>query len=232
MRPRGYPTPLARSAWKSARWLVIAPHADDETLGAGALIHEAAADDRLGGVVILTDGAGSHAPGEHGFTARLVSERRREACAALRSLAGRAACRPEFLDWPDAHPPAPGDPLWDRSLRRLAWTVRGRRIDAIAVTSLADAHCDHQAAARLARALVARALRPVALFEYHVWSHPDATARSGYASRPLRAGMRAGALARHRSQTSALFGPGFRLPREPSLAARSDRLYPVTVPHG
>ena len=43
---------LERSPWRSARWLVIAPHADDETLGAGALIHQAAEAGRLAGVVI------------------------------------------------------------------------------------------------------------------------------------------------------------------------------------
>ncbi|WP_312082777.1 PIG-L family deacetylase, partial [Brevundimonas sp.] len=51
---------LERSPWRSARWLVIAPHADDETLGAGALIRQAAETGRLAGVVVLTDGAGSH----------------------------------------------------------------------------------------------------------------------------------------------------------------------------
>ena len=50
---------LAASPWRGARWLVIAPHPDDETLGAGALIHHAAARNRLGGVVFLTDGGGS-----------------------------------------------------------------------------------------------------------------------------------------------------------------------------
>lgn len=46
-----------------ARWLIVAPDPDDETLGAGALIHETAARRQLAGIAYLTDGTGSHPHG-------------------------------------------------------------------------------------------------------------------------------------------------------------------------
>jgi hypothetical protein len=40
---------LADRPWRSLRWLVLAPHADDETLGAGALIAQAEATGHFAG---------------------------------------------------------------------------------------------------------------------------------------------------------------------------------------
>lgn len=98
---------LERSPWRSARWLVIAPHADDETLGAGALIHQAAEARRLAGVVILTDGAGSHDHSDAASRARLVRTRRLEAGRAVRRLAGMRRRRPCFWIGPTPSPLLP-----------------------------------------------------------------------------------------------------------------------------
>lgn len=64
--------PLAASRFARARWLVLAPHADDETLGAGALVWQTATSSRFAGVVYLTDGRDrttQAAAGWHGFVA-------------------------------------------------------------------------------------------------------------------------------------------------------------------
>ena len=119
------PRPLATSRFTRARWLVLAPHADDETLGAGALVAQAAAARRLAGVVYLTDGAGSHDAGG----AWLARVRRREAALAVRRLGGRDAPPPLFLDWPDAHPHQPGSAAWHVTLRRLAFAPGTTRLD-------------------------------------------------------------------------------------------------------
>lgn len=216
---------LERSPWRSARWLVISPHADDETLGAGALIHQASDAGRLAGVVILTDGAGSHDHRDMDSRARLVRTRRREAGHAVRRLAGAAAAPPVFLDWPDAQPASLGSTVFEATARRLATLCCERRVDAIAVTGPDDPHCDHQAAAQLARRAARMARRPVAVFDYVVWGAAPLGSKLRITTRPLRAGLRAYALSSHQSQLTPMFGQGFRLEKERGLRAASDTLY-------
>ena len=216
---------LERSPWRSARWLVIAPHADDETLGAGALIHQAAEAKRLAGVVILTDGAGSHDHPDTASHARLVRTRRLEAGRAVRRLAGAAATPPVFLDWADAESASLGSTAFEVTARRLAALCCERRVDAIAVTGPDDPHCDHQAAAQLARRAAGIARRPIAVFDYVVWGAAPPGSKLRITTRPLRAGLRAYALSAHQSQLTPMFGPGFRLETQKGLRAASDTLY-------
>ncbi|MFD1704635.1 PIG-L deacetylase family protein [Methylopila henanensis] len=225
MTPR-FPTPLKRSRWAKARWLVLAPHADDETIGAGALIAEATAGRRLVAVAFLTDGRASHGPDG---PADLAAIRRREACAALRTLAPGAPS-PVFLDWPDAHPPAPGSPVWTRGVRRLEALCRARRVDAIATTSALDPHCDHKAASALARAVAAAVMRPIEVFDYVVWAERPPRGPA-YRTEPSRPGPRRLALAAHRSQTTPLHGEGFRVPERLKRMPKADVLYLDGSPH-
>nr|WP_240511614.1 PIG-L family deacetylase [Novosphingobium panipatense] len=200
--------PLMRSRWSKARWLVLAPHPDDETLGAGALIAHCAASDRLGGIIFLTDGTGSHPEG----TPRVAMTRRKEASHALGRI--NAAAIPKiWMGWRDGHPHPIESKAFARDANRLAALIRWRRIDAIAVSDHSEAHCDHVAAFRLAEAASRRARRPVSLFAYHVWSDPARHVRR-ITTPALPIGRRRHALLAHRSQMSPVLGKGFRLPRE------------------
>ena len=206
---------FGRSVWANRRWLVLAPHPDDEAIGTGALIVDTARRGMLAGVVFLTDGAASHPESASVSPRRLAALRRREAEASLRVLCG---ARPPatFLDWPDAHPFQPGTAPFHRSARRLAALLRARRADALAVTAADEPHCDHEAAAQLAHAAVALARRPVRIFFYGVWSSP--AVRAGVRclrldARPTRT-LRQRALDCHRSQLTPAAGEGFRLTAE------------------
>jgi len=204
------------------RWLILVPHPDDETLGAGQLICALTDANRPPQVVYLTDGAASH-PGSPSWPpARLAARRRREACAALRDLMGPGSPRPLFLDWPDAHPWREGEAAFDHTARRLAGLMRRARLSAIAATWAYEPHCDHAAAAELA-ASTARRVRPRPdLYSYLVWGW-DAPQAAGLASdpaivlapRPRHRLVRRRALSRHRSQLGALITDsekGFQLP--------------------
>ncbi len=216
------PRPLHATRFATARWLVLAPHADDETLGAGALIAETAAAGRFAGTIYLTDGAGSHDEGGP-WLARL---RRREAALAGRRLAGRDAPPPVFLDWSDAHPHPAGSDEWHRTMQVLATLIRTRGVDAIAVTGAQEPHCDHSAFHTLARAAIRCARRSVAMFDYRVWTDPATPpARTTIRTRALSPGRRRHALMAHRSQTSALYGPGFRVARAAWRMPASDVLH-------
>jgi len=194
--------PVAEAA-RGGGWLVLAPHPDDEVLGAGGLI-AALADAGAGlRVVFVTDGSGSH-PDAPGWSARRVAgTRAREAGAALRAL-GHGA-RAVQLGWRDAAPPPPGSPAFAAAVRRLVALCRAERLTRVVASWEGDPHCDHQATALLARAVAAR-LRVRPLF-YCVWGWtvPDLDARL----RPMRAtslpvarwrGRQRRALACHRTQ--------------------------------
>lgn len=202
------PKPLLTSRWRRARWLVLAPHPDDETLGAGALIAHAACTRRLAGIIFLTDGTGSH-PAD---TPRLAAVRRSEARHAIRRL-GAKSVTTKWMGWRDAHPFATGSARFERDALRLAAVIRRERVDAIAVSDRTDSHCDHVAAYDLAWAAAGLARRTTAVFGYHVWSVVPA-AGPRFATPPMRTGHRRQALCAHRSQLSPVLGRGFQIPRE------------------
>jgi LmbE family N-acetylglucosaminyl deacetylase len=212
---------LAHKPWRDKRWLVLSPHPDDETLGAGALIRQAARTGHLAGLVYLTDGSGSH-PTSRG----LVALRRREAAAALFRLVGARNPAPIHLGWKDAAPAAPETPPFLRTVHRLGALCRRLRVDIIAVTALHEPHCDHGAAAQVAYAARAVARRRLLVAEYRVWALTSFG--RGYRSvetLPMPVGHRRRALQAHRSQLTSARGPGFRLPADRQRMPASDILY-------
>ncbi|WP_088185378.1 PIG-L deacetylase family protein [Sphingobium sp. Z007] len=216
---------LSAKPWRGVRWLILAPHPDDETLGAGALIAQTARDARLAGLVYLTDGSGSHetAPGRSG---RLVCTRKREAAIALHRLTGNRRQAPLHLDWKDAAPARLQDPAFEQAARQLSVLCRRLRVDAIAVTASHEPHCDHEAAARLAYAVEKRARGRLVVAEYVVWAQaPDPRTHRALRTAPMLRGRRRQALAAHRSQLTASHGPGFRLPAARRAMPSSDVLY-------
>lgn len=205
---------LDRSPWRHARWLVMAPHPDDETLGAGALVYHAVAQKRLAGIVFLTDGGGSHPQG----TAGLRAVRRREARHAVSRLSAGSA-PVDWLGWQDGEPCEPGSARFDRTAMRMAAIIRARRVDALAVSDPGDGHCDHIAAYDLACDARARSRRKLQIFTYSVWD--DAVCRGmRLRTPPMPVSLRRQALRAHRSQLSPSMGEGFRLP-SPMLRMRS-----------
>lgn len=213
---------LSARPWRGLRWLILAPHPDDETLGAGALIAQAAGADRLAGVVYLTDGSGSH----ESQSRRLVHTRKREAAVALHRLTGSRTCAPVHLGWQDAAPAQPDSAPFDRACRLLAALCRRWRVDALAVTALHEPHCDHAAAARLACAVQRRASRRLVIAEYIVWGEAlDGRTHRAIGTMPMLPGTRRHALRAHRSQLTASHGPGFRLPADRQRMPTRDILY-------
>jgi len=215
---------LAVSPWRGARWLVIAPHPDDETLGAGALIHHAAARNRLGGVVFLTDGGGSHPQG----TPHLRAVRRREARRAVGLLA-ECPVPIDWLGWADSNPSHEASTAFHHSARRLGTMIRTRRISALAVSDPGDGHCDHVAAFRLALAARAQSRRALQIFTYSVW-HELACRGKRFATPTMPSGLRRRALSAHRSQLTPRMGEGFRLPKPMRCMASADQLIAVNWP--
>jgi LmbE family N-acetylglucosaminyl deacetylase len=195
--------PLTMTEAARDGWLVIAPHPDDEALGAGGLIAGLARTRARLSIAFLTDGAGSHV-GAPGWSARRVAAlRAREARASLRVLGFNKS--PLSLDWEDGAPNHERSRGFERTVNRLVAMCRRERLRRVVTTWVADPHCDHQAAAAVARA-VARRIGTVPLF-YCVWgwTRDDlagaiASVRSIAIASQGRRGTERRALECHRSQ--------------------------------
>ncbi len=213
--------------------MVLAPHPDDEALGAGPLLAALARTGAEPHLAFVTDGSASHPDAPGWSPRRLAGARRWEGRRAAVALGLRRP--PVWLGWRDAAPPALTSAKWRRTVRRLGWHLRRLGIRQLVTSWGGEAHCDHEASARLADAAARAARSPVRVSSVAVWGWTEATAaarlrRSRARSVPVPGGTVAAAraLACHRSQlgTRVPGSPaGFRLPRPMwGLARRSPLL--------
>lgn len=199
--------------------LILAPHADDESLGCGGLIAACCAAGRPPVVVILSDGVGSHPRSPTWPAPRLRAQRRHEALRAVSSL-GLAAGRLFFLDLPDTAVPHAG-PVFEQGVRQIAQICRDHGCGVVLAPWRGDPHCDHEAAWKMAVAVQGRC--GGGLLAYPVWGWLLAAGVDVDHERPV--GMRldiapyraakARAISMHESQYGDLITDdptGFRLP--------------------
>jgi LmbE family N-acetylglucosaminyl deacetylase len=136
--------------------IVVAAHPDDETFGAGGLIHSCAHAGHSVAVITVTDGEGARTD-----LARPGTVRRREMRAALSCLSGR------YIQWhrlgiPDGNVMA-HEPFVERAIKiRLP-------ADATLVAPFEhDGHADHEAVGRVCIMLARR--RGIRLLRYPIWA--------------------------------------------------------------
>lgn len=222
--------PMANAA-AAGPWMILAPHPDDEALGAGPLLASLAWAGERPHLAFVTDGSASHSAwGER----RLAGARRREGERAARALGlTRLAL---WLGWRDARPPEPGSREWRQTVRRLGAHLRRHRVRQVVTSWGGEGHCDHEGAARLADAAARAARRPVTVRSVAVWgwTEPDLLART-CRTRACTVRVASGgpaahrALLQHRSQLGTRIPDGFRLPRAMwGLTRRS----PLVLFHG
>lgn len=168
---RALPLAAPEAITRGRPFVVISPHPDDESLGLGGLIAASREDGIDVRVVIVSDGSQSHPNSPTYPRDRLVALRRSEADAAGRQL-GLATGSITHLDLPDAA--VPNDGLaFDAAVAHLAAVADDAKAGAVFVTWGHDPHCDHEAAAAMARRL--REHRPaLAFWCYPIWGwHRD-----------------------------------------------------------
>jgi LmbE family N-acetylglucosaminyl deacetylase len=212
------------------RIAILAPHADDESLGCGGLIALLCRLRRPPLVIILTDGTKSH-PRAPAATLRRIREA--EAAAALRELGMKQPQGLKFLRLPDTKAPHRGPQFAAAAAAtRLARLARG--CAALCGTWQYDPHCDHTAAALLAAAAAARLRIPHRAYPVWGWTLPDAASvpesRAAGWRLDIAAAIQAKrrAIAAHRSQHGQIFAndtDAFTLPR--ALLSVFERPYEV-----
>ena len=210
------------------RPLILAPHADDESLACGGLIAACCERGQQPFVVILTDGAGSHPGSKQYPPERLRQIRAEEARQAVAAL-GLAPENLVFFNYPDT-----ALPVSPTVSARVAMLAREHGCTVMLAPWLHDPHCDHEAAALIAReAAQATGCR---LLSYPVWGwllppdHPLPVNEVAGFRLPIAAHLEAkrSAVAAHASQYSDLIKDspdGFRLP--PELLSVFERPYEV-----
>ena len=146
--------------------LVVAPHPDDESLGCGGLIAEASRLGEAVHVVVVTDGAGSHAGSRTHRPDLLRPLRQGETLEAVAVL-GVQPARVSFLEIPDGRAPQRGAAA-RAAQQRLAALARDIGAGTIFASWDYDTHPDHVAAHRYAAGAAREA--QAALFSYPVWA--------------------------------------------------------------
>ena len=193
--------------------LVLAPHADDETLGCGEAIVAARAFGRHVAVALMTDGAASHPNSRTHPPAAMRALRLEEFEAAVADLDPRIETRsfafPDAASTGDEHERA-------RFLDVLTPFAHEVAPAVIWTTWEHDPHCDHLATARAARELGTALGVPV--LSYVVWGRFGARTADGlvvrFADRRANAAKRRAA-AHYRSQLTPLVADdpdGFVMP--------------------
>ena len=147
-------------------FVVLAPHPDDESLGAGGLIALARHQNHQVAVVLLTDGSQSHPKSRTYPRERLIATRRAELAEAARILGLQTDSLFE-LGLSDAAAPTAG-PEFEKAVDEVGRVIARSGARSLFVTWRHDPHCDHEAAARLAEELRCRE-RWLKLWAYPVW---------------------------------------------------------------
>ncbi len=211
--------------------VVVAPHPDDESLGCGGLLAACVEEGRSARVVVVSDGAASHTNSRR-FPQAVLRDLRecetRTACAAL----GLPA-EPIFLALPDSAVPSSGA-VAEAAIDMIAAVAKHIAASTLLVTWHRDPHCDHEACAALARAVVA-CRKSLRLFEYPVWGHTlpadvtiDASPRGLRFNATSFLDRKRAAIAAHRSQITTLIDDdpdGFQL--SPDMIAHFERPFEI-----
>jgi LmbE family N-acetylglucosaminyl deacetylase len=158
------PLPRALAAPARGRVLLLAPHADDDVLGAGGTcaLHVEQGDPVH--VIVAYDGVEGDPEGR--FADEDLRVRRQREARAGGAHLGLSSY--EFLGYPEGHLPAPSELA--AAARRLAERVRALDVDTVYAPWVGEHHLDHHVLARAARLALALAdFRGTAL-GYEVWT--------------------------------------------------------------
>lgn len=158
--------PLPRALERPARGrvLLLAPHADDDVLGAGGTcaLHVEQGDPLH--VIVAYDGV--EGDPERRFASEDVRAlRQREARAGGAHLGFEDY---EFLGYPEGHLPGPSE--LRAAAQRLAERVRALRVDTVYCPWVGEHHVDHHVLARAARLALSLAGFRGAAWGYEVWT--------------------------------------------------------------
>ena len=221
-------------AQPDAAVLMLAPHPDDETLGAGGLLQRAAAAGARVQVALLTDGDNNPWP-QRWTTRRWTidgaaraawgARRRAEAAAALRALGLRDADLLP-LGWPDQGISERIADACADSVARLRALLLATRPTLLVAPVLEDHHPDHSAA----RVLLEAALAGIGLPHPPLWGFAVHGRAPAVLALPLQAAETVGKLRALECHRSQLLLAGGRWRRRVHAGEFYQRVAPSALP--
>lgn len=204
------------------RLCVIAAHPDDDAIGCGGLLAQAAVAASEILVIYLSDGRASH-PNSLRYPPEAVAQlRSTEALAALRELG--VVSEPSFFALPDGELATLSLESRRSTVTRLATLLTAFAPDLVAAPWRRDPHPDHVAAASITADALRECNSPAASVGYEVWlrirgkEEDFPTAGEAIpiiiALQPADIGRKRAAILAHTSQTTTLIDDdpnGFRI---------------------
>jgi LmbE family N-acetylglucosaminyl deacetylase len=161
--------------------LVLAPHADDESLGCGGVIAALREQKVPVHVWLVSDGTMSH-PNSQAFPpdrrCALRESEFRKACTKL-GVTGRQL---RFFRFPDTRVPLPGTDGFAEAVGQFCRHLKDLNPKTIFTPWRRDPHCDHQATTALILKAIEETYWPGELYEYPIWLYE--LARHGDAPHP------------------------------------------------
>lgn len=155
-------------SFPSGNSLVLAPHADDETLGCGGLIAAKRHRNQNVQVVFLTDSSGSH-PGHPVLTPeKLALQRKEEAFSALNIL-GVDKSAIHFIGLADGNLNQLTSQQSNYALENIATLLKTHNINEIFIPYRNGGSSEHSAAHDLA-VIAARQMSFTHVYEYPIWA--------------------------------------------------------------
>ncbi|GHB67615.1 PIG-L deacetylase family protein [Persicitalea jodogahamensis] len=148
--------------------LILAPHADDESLGCGGLIAALCAAEVPVHVWLISDGTMSH-PNSIAYPAMKRQEVReaefRQACVHLGVQEGML----HFFQLPDTRVPLPDTEDFDRTVSQVSALFQKLNPQTVFTPWRRDPHCDHKATTALIREVISQTRWTGTLYEYPIW---------------------------------------------------------------
>ena len=197
-------------AWGTT--LVVAPHADDESLGCGGVIALLRRRGQAVPVLFVSDSSMSH-PNSKRYPPEARRDLREQEAQAALEILGVASREITFLRLPDTRVPVPTSDNFTEAVTIISEQLERLRPQTVLVPWRRDPHGDHRATWHLLRAAVDDYKAPIRWLEYPIWvwesKEPDdlPTSADGSwfrvdVSNALPRKRRA--IAAHRSQTTQL----------------------------
>lgn len=202
--------------------LIVAPHADDESLGCGGIISLAKKYGQTVYILLLSDGTLSH-PNSKDFPKDKLRETRENELVEAASLLGVQAEQIIFCRYQDRNVPGKSSEGFDDAVANMSKMLGILKPQSIFVPWRRDPHPDHRAAFDLINAAETEQAK---IYEYPIWLQELGNSDDAPTSdevMPFRVNIESvldkklKAIAAHRSQTTDLISDdpeGFRLSEE------------------
>lgn len=145
--------------------LIVAPHADDESLGCGGIISLLRKYGQTVYILLLSDGTLSH-PDSKAYPAEKLRALRESELVNASAVMGVPAENIIFCRFPDRSVPSRVSPDFEPAVKNITKVIEMLKPQSIFVPWRRDPHPDHRAAYEL---IIAANLQNAKIYEYPIW---------------------------------------------------------------